>query len=283
MQKMKNERDDLGDRMKRYEATSTSQLLIPNLPLYARIDGRHFSSLTSKLGYPYLDLPYSKKSTFFTRAMSETAKLVAEEFNADVVENHSDEISLGWTTLEKAPFDGKLFKIITNISSYTASCFLQTILKMKEDPDISERDSLDAIAIMQKTPSFDCRAYQVPNLMELANCFVWRQNDCIRGTINQYARCWFSHKQLNGKSQRDRIEMLAKAGHDIDDVQISQWFTPLMLGTTRVKRTITGPMPEQWRKFHPNETTVTRRELTKVEPTKFANMGDKVGFFFPDN
>ena len=36
---MPNKKDNLGDRMKRYEALTTSTLLMENLPVYARIDG----------------------------------------------------------------------------------------------------------------------------------------------------------------------------------------------------------------------------------------------------
>ena len=38
--------EDLGDRMKAYEAQTTSQRLIPLLPVVARVDGRTFHSFT---------------------------------------------------------------------------------------------------------------------------------------------------------------------------------------------------------------------------------------------
>jgi tRNA(His) 5'-end guanylyltransferase len=40
-----NSKDSLGDRMKSYEELSTSRQLMPNCPVYARIDGRAFHTL----------------------------------------------------------------------------------------------------------------------------------------------------------------------------------------------------------------------------------------------
>ncbi len=46
-------RDDFGDRMKRYEAAETARCFMPLLPIYARIDGRCFSSFTQSMKRPY--------------------------------------------------------------------------------------------------------------------------------------------------------------------------------------------------------------------------------------
>ena len=47
--------DDLGDRMKRYEAQETARRLLPELPIYARIDGHGFSRFTRGMNRPYDD------------------------------------------------------------------------------------------------------------------------------------------------------------------------------------------------------------------------------------
>lgn len=202
---MKNKYDDLGDRMKRYEVVSNFQKLIPGLPLYARIDGRHFHTFTKGFGFPYPEL--KEKCGFeLSNAMIKTAEILCKEFNCSLVETHSDEISLGWTQMEKAPFDGEYFKLVSNIASYAGVVFFKNVLTYIPDK------------VMKGIfPSFDCRVFQVPDEMELANLFVWRQNDCMRGCLNQYAQQFFSHKELQGKSGKERYQMLIDAGHNYDE------------------------------------------------------------------
>lgn len=201
---MSKNNDDLGNRMKRYEAVSNSQFLMSGLPLYARIDGRHFSKFTKGFGYPYPELG-DKCGYEMPSAMQKTADALCKEFNCSLVETHSDEISLGWVDVGKAPFDGEYFKLVSNLASYATVVFFKEIWKYI--PDKIANGEL---------PSFDCRVFQVPDLMELANCFVWRQNDCMRGCLNQYAQRFFSHKELVGKSGKERLKMCLDAAHDYE-------------------------------------------------------------------
>lgn len=197
-------KDTLGARMKRYEALQDTQLM-PGLPLYARVDGRHFSKFTRGFGYPYPELMH-KCGYELSTAMQRTADALCKEFNCTLVETHSDEISLAWTDVAKAPFDGRHFKLVSNIASYAGAVFMHEI-----GPLIPDR------LAHGEFPSFDCRVFQVPDLWELANLFVWRQNDCMRGCLNQYAQQFLSHKQLMGMSCDARREMCRKNGHDFDN------------------------------------------------------------------
>ena len=276
-------KDDLGDRMKRYEEVWNSQKLISRLPVYARIDGRHFSALTSKLGYPFRDISHDKQSWLFSNIMREVSLDLMEEFRADIVEQHSDEISMGWRSLDKVPFDGKYFKIVSNLASYAGMSFFKNLYKfLKIIHKLDDKEKTELQYLLEQSPSFDCRIYQVPDLMELVNCFIWRQNDCIRGTINQYARMFFSHKQLDGKSQEERIQMLKDIGHDIDDEEHKIWFRPLMYGTTFILKKKMVPIPEEFKKFHPNETEMEESYFDCQIYFRFADLDDKIGFFFPD-
>jgi len=258
-----NEKDTLGARLKKYEADWNEKPLNKDLPLYVRLDGRHFSTLTSGMRYPYNDLPAEKYGTFLKDLMMTVALRLAEEFKPDVTETHSDEISMGWKTAASAPFEGRYFKIISNMASYAGALFYKWAVNMSYHADDLETLS-DAKRIIQSNnvPSFDCRAFQVPDIMELVNCFVWRQNDCIRGTINQYAQRWFSPKQLHGKSIEDRLKMLRETGHEgyLDSVD----FEHLKHGTwfRRVVKTL--PMPEEFKNFHPGETTITRHVIEEI-------------------
>lgn len=250
--------DALGMRMKRYEEVANNQMLIPDLPLYARIDGRHFSRLTKNLGYPYPDLPSEKYSTAFSQLMIETTRMLMTEFKADIAETHSDEISLGWRNIKTAPFEGKYFKLVSNIASYAGMAFYKLIANAAtyENEAFKSKSRDDIKTLLNETPSFDCRLVQLPDEMELVNCFIWRQNDCIRGTINQYAQCWFSHKELLGKSQSDREEMLDKAGHNvfknIKDIMYGNWF---------VKKIIVEEIDPKYKQYHPKEDKLVRSKI----------------------
>ena len=46
-------KDSLGNRLKTYEALTTSTMLMPSLPVYARIDGRAFHTFCKGLNKPF--------------------------------------------------------------------------------------------------------------------------------------------------------------------------------------------------------------------------------------
>ena len=63
-------------------------------------------------------------------------------------------------------------------------------------------------------PSFDCRVFNLPNECELANAFLWRENDAIKNSITGMALHFFSHKQIQGKSGEEKIAMMKEKGYD---------------------------------------------------------------------
>jgi len=79
-------RDDFGDRIKLFEGVETDQRFIPLLPIVIRLDGRSFSSYTSKMTRPFDER--------MVRAMVETTKALVKETNAVVGYTQSDEITL---------------------------------------------------------------------------------------------------------------------------------------------------------------------------------------------
>lgn len=68
--------DDLGDRLKAYEAHETARKLIPGIPFYARIDGRSFSEFTRDMQRPF--------DPRMTAAMVETLKYVVDKSHASI-------------------------------------------------------------------------------------------------------------------------------------------------------------------------------------------------------
>ena len=265
-----NKHDDLGDRMKRYEAVSNSQKLIPGLPLYARIDGRHFHTFTKGFGFPYPELG-DKCGYELPCTMFKTADALCKEFNCTLVETHSDEISLGWLKVEQAPFDGEYFKLVSNLASYAGAVFFRHI--QYSIPDKLEKGII---------PSFDCRVFQVPDTIELANLFVWRQNDCMRGSLNQYAQQFFSHKQLQGKSGKERYQMLLDAGHEYNE-NVNATFR---YGYFCCHQTYQVEVPEEFRTpimVANGVTTATRSRIAQKEVDfPISKILNKVQFLFYD-
>ena len=58
-----------------------------------------------------------------------------------------------------------------------------------------------------KGAMFDARCFFIPK-EEVCNYFLWRQNDCVRNSIQMVAQANFSHKQLQNKSCDELQEML---------------------------------------------------------------------------
>lgn len=273
-----NEKDTLGQRMKEYEKTWNSTSLDLTKPIYARIDGRHFSSFTRHFGYPYSDLmKYSLEEkhnklfdAWFFNSMQEVAKALLDEFGADIVETHSDEISLGWIDGHRIPFEGQYFKLVSNMASYASSTLMKCILQRAMLGDFPVYE----IVHLNKVPSFDCRILNVPDMMELTNCFVWRQNDCVRGTINQYAQCFFSHKQLHGKTIADRLTMLEESGHG--DYLKSKEFENIKYGSFFKKETVELPIDEKFKQFNPDKTTMIRSRISQMFPGRLSTAENKI-------
>lgn len=204
---MANSKDSLGDRMKRYEALSTSRQLMPNCPVYARIDGRSFHTLCKGLKRPY--------STAFIDTMKEVCKYLVGETGAALGYVQSDEISLGWGDYTKAPFEGRIQKLESVLASMSSAKFLQYV-EWKKSCGIHVNDGIDKLwdRCNAHLPSFDCRIFNVPSMAELANAFLWRENDAIKNSINGMAQHFFSHKTLQGKCGEEMVAMMKEVGYD---------------------------------------------------------------------
>ena len=264
---MSDSKDTLGDRMKRYEAATTENYFMQGLPLYARIDGRAFHTFTRGLESQFKSA--GNGANQFFKAMQYVCKGLVDELNADIGFTQSDEISLGWKNVEKAPFDGRIFKLESVIASQATGYFYKFALDGRLDPYYSL--SNDRIKLRERVlnicPTFDCRIYQVPSLDELVNCFVWRENDAIKNSISSYAMEFYSSKQLHQKNQKDRLEMLDEDGHPWRDLPIE-----LRRGTyfARKNKTYDGPEGQYIRTIV--EEVFTHEQLAKIE--------NKVGYVF---
>lgn len=63
---------------------------------------------------------------------------------------------------------------------------------------------------------FDARVFVLPE-NEVANYFIWRQMDASRNSINMVAQTYYSHKELMGKSNAMKHDMLMAKGINWND------------------------------------------------------------------
>jgi len=181
--------DNLGDRMKSYESINNIKLM-NFLPVYARVDGRKFSSYTKSF-----DKPFDKD---ISNSMISTAEYLVEKTHADFAFTQSDEISLFWKNgkpIENFMFGGRVMKMATVLAGSASSNFSRKI------NDISEKGG-------SKVPHFDTRVCQVPNLIELYNKLVWRQNDAMKNAVSSKAHGIFGHKSLQGVKDEEKRSMI---------------------------------------------------------------------------
>jgi tRNA(His) 5'-end guanylyltransferase len=185
--------DSLGDRLKSYELRETGRHLLPGIPVYARIDGRSFSKFTRDMQRPF--------DPAMCATMVHTLKHLVDKSGATIGYTQSDELSLCWCNLNHNSemwFNGKIHKLTSVLASMATVAFVQAMIN--NFPHWQD--------LLDRMPHFDCRVFQVPNLDELANCMLWRNQDCTKNAISQAAHHYFSHAELQGKSGAQKQEML---------------------------------------------------------------------------
>jgi tRNA(His) 5'-end guanylyltransferase len=199
----------LGDRMKEYEATSQTHLL-RRTPVIIRVDGRAFHTFTKRLigqlppkkdrwdtqdrwvvDPSMIETPFS---VMMHNTMVGTAGWLFHEIqNAMFVYTQSDEISIllrDWDRHETQQWFGSNVQKMCSLSASIATaafnyCFsYNTCTRPTWAGDLA---------------TFDSRVYNLPK-EEVANYFIWRQQDASRNSVQMYARHFFSHKQLHGLS-----------------------------------------------------------------------------------
>lgn len=192
--------DDLGDRMKMYEMAEAGRNLIPLLPAMARIDGRSFSSFTKGMDRPY--------DVRMSGLMVSLTKFLVQETNACMGYTQSDEITLTWFSDDirsEIFFAGRIQKMVSVLSGMAAVKFSALM------------EHLLPTEYRDKLPHFDVRVWNVPNKVEAANCFLWRELDATKNSIGMAASAYYSHKELMGKHSGEKQEMLFQKGVNWND------------------------------------------------------------------
>lgn len=196
--------DSLGDRMKLYEGRTAGERLMPLLPAFARLDGRAFHAFTRGLARPY--------EPALCTAMAGTLQALMEESGAQVGYTQSDEITLAWyqpAIKSQIYFDGRIHKMVSQLAAQ-ASVIFNRLCRI--DPVLCER--------ADREPTFDCRVWNVPNLAEAVNVFVWREWDAVKNSISMAAACHYSDRELYGKHTGQKQEMLFTKGINWNDYPV---------------------------------------------------------------
>lgn len=190
---------DLGERMKRYEGVSSTALM-RRTPVILRIDGKAFHTFTRGLDKPY-DQPLQLAMALTTR------HLVANIQGAVFGYTQSDEISIllqDWKTLETDCWFGYNVQKMVSIASSMATAQFNLLY----DHPVRSKD----VAL------FDARAFNLP-FAEVANYFVWRQQDAVRNSINSLGQAHFSHKELHGlNTSKVQDKLMLEKGINWNDV-----------------------------------------------------------------
>lgn len=195
------DKTSLGDRMKRYEATTKSSLL-PRTPTIIRVDGKAFHTWTKQLRGIDGSLKLGPYSGMMHFAMASAMYYAAKEMqNCQMAYTQSDEISFllnDWKTLETQQwFGGNIQKIASVTAGMVTAEFIRGLM-------------VKTSALLNNTadfPVFDARVFQLPK-EEVANYFIWRQQDATRNSINMLGQYHFSHKALHGRSTSMVQDML---------------------------------------------------------------------------
>lgn len=257
-------RDDLGDRMKSYEARETDRTFLPYLPVYARIDGRRFSGFTEGMLRPY-DMAMS-------RAMIETTVALVDQTNAICGYTQSDEISLAWYQPDpKAEifFAGKVQKMCSVLAAMATAEFMLRGLAFWPD------------RVKQSPPLFDCRVFQLPSLDEGANVFLWRERDAAKNAISMAARAYYLPEQLHQKTGSDMQEMLFQKGVNFND-HPAFFKRGTFVQRRRVLREMTAGELERIPPQHRPTGPIERSSVQELSMPPFNKVTNRVGVIFRD-
>ena len=216
-------KNDIGKRMKEFYEVRTRTYLPRRTNTIIRIDGKSFHTYTKGLGRPF------DKSLI--EDMVETTKFLCKEIQgAKLGFCQSDEISILLTDYDKigthAWFDGQVQKIVSVAASLAAAKFNQLrYIRMQEISKSEESDFetfvYDSLRSMPLAV-FDARVFSIPQMHEVVNYFIWRQEDATRNSISMVAQANFSHNQLHKKTTSNMQDMLMEKGINWNDYSSSE-------------------------------------------------------------
>jgi len=192
--------DELDRKMRVFE-TAHDQVVLPEIYMVARLDGRGFTRLT-KEEHPF-EKPFDGG---FRELMATTTRhLMNSGFKVLYGYAQSDEISLLFDLGENS-FGRKIRKVHSVLAGEASACF----------------------SVALGAPAcFDCRISRLPNAGLVVDYFRWRNEDAARNALNAYCY-WTARKQgstvkeatafLSGRSVAEKNETLFGMGINFNDL-----------------------------------------------------------------
>lgn len=198
-------RDNLGTRMKSYEYV-TRNFLTKRVPVIIRLDGKAFHTFTKGMKKPFDEV--------LIRTMQDTAKYLCENIQGcKIAYTQSDEITLLLTDYEtidtESWFNYNIQKMVS-VSSSMATLSFNKFFRFNVETMINKDIEINYyLKLKNKIDNalFDSRVFNIPK-EEVCNCFIWRQQDATRNSIQMVGQYYFSHKELNKKNCNEIQEML---------------------------------------------------------------------------
>lgn len=231
-------KDSLGDRMKGYENINRNYLT-KRVPVIIRLDGKSFHTFTKGLNRPFDDILIS--------TMQETARYLCENIQGcKIAYTQSDEITLLLTDYDSIDTQGwfeyniqKMVSISSSMATLQFNRIFEKNIKewnnnfIKNGIEMTDKQ-IDYFYLLNNKlingAIFDSRVFSIPK-EEVNNCFVWRQQDATRNSIQTVGQSNFSHKHLHKKSCNMIQDMLFKE----KGINWNDYETPLKRGTCIVK------------------------------------------------
>lgn len=219
----------LGNRMKSYEAVNR-HFLIPKLHTVLRLDGRAFHTYTKKFKRPFDDV--------LINAMDETAKYLCSKIQgAKFAYVQSDEITIYLSDDDELEtqmwYGGNIEKMVSVSASMATAKFnhimilqqikdsIQYVNKWNNDRDgeikLRMEGCIECDVEKMTIAEFDSRVFQLPNVDEVLNCVLWRQQDCTRNSIQSVAHSLYSQKQLDKQNTSQLQELIFQKGINWND------------------------------------------------------------------
>lgn len=199
MGKNQEQKDALGERMKSYEDVNRTYLTA-GIPKVMRLDGKAFHTLLRNAIKPY------DKAVMLS--MVEAAARVMKEIggSARFAYIQSDECSIAINdklTQESEPWFGNNVQKMVSISAASMSVnFTRAFNAQRAKAPVADEPE------GEKQAYFDARIFQLPSTGEMHNAILWRQFDASKNSISQYARSFFSHKELQNKNGSEMQDMM---------------------------------------------------------------------------
>lgn len=228
--------DELDRKMRKYEQ-SLDQVILPELYMAARIDGRSFTRLTKEICH--FEAPYDPR---FRDMMVNTVKALMDcGFRVIYGYTQSDEISLLFHP-DESTFGRKVRKYNSVLAGVASAAF--------------------SLQLGQQAV-FDCRMIPLPTVECVQDYFLWRQEDAHRNALNSH--CYWNlrkegasgqeaTKALEGQSVSFKNELLFQRGINFDTLPSWQK-RGIGVVWKDIPKVGVNPLTNE-------ETETTRRELT---------------------